>query len=113
MESTNKKGRKKQSKKLNKSLTLSKTKEMVLIFFLATFSSKRNKSPFSFQGDTVDSEYMSELTEEEQEVNIVKPHLKGFVKIDVKYFMPFFTRRFTKQVSQSNSYHMFMYMYCN
>lgn len=76
MESTNKKGRKKQSKKLNKSLTLSKTKEM---------------------GDTVDSEYMSELTEEEQEVNIVKPHLKGFVKIDVKYFMPFFTRRFTKQ----------------
>ena len=54
---------------------------------------------FSFQGDTVDSEYMSELTEEEQEVNVVKPHLKGFVKIDVKYFMPFFTRRFTKQVS--------------
>jgi len=57
-------------------VTLSKTKEM---------------------GDTVDSEYLSELTEEEYEVNFVKPHLKGFVKLDIKYLIPFFTRRFTKQ----------------
>jgi solute carrier family 9 (sodium/hydrogen exchanger), member 8 len=50
------------------------------------------------QGDTVDSEHLSELTEEEYEVNFVKPHLKGFLKFDVKYLIPFLTRRFTKQV---------------
>ncbi|XP_046552177.1 sodium/hydrogen exchanger 8-like [Haliotis rubra] len=48
-------------------------------------------------GDTVDSEHLSELTEEEYEINYVKPHLKGFMKLDVKYLIPFFTRRFTKQ----------------
>ena len=52
-----------------------------------------------FQGETVDSEYLSELTEEEYEVNFVKPHLKGFVKLDIKYLIPFLTRRFTKQAS--------------
>jgi sodium/hydrogen exchanger 8 len=46
----------------------------------------------------VDSEHLSELTEEEYEVNFVKPHLKGFLKLDVKYLIPFFTRRFTKKV---------------
>ena len=50
------------------------------------------------QGETVDSEHLSELTEEEYEVNFVKPHLKGFLKYDAKYFIPFFTRRFTQQV---------------
>ena len=50
------------------------------------------------KGDTVDSEHLSEMTEEEYEVNFVKPHLKGFVKIDAKYLIPFFTRRFTQQV---------------
>ncbi|KAK2156000.1 hypothetical protein LSH36_224g04013 [Paralvinella palmiformis] len=48
-------------------------------------------------GETVDSEHLSELTEEEYEVNYVKPHLKGFVKLDIKYLVPFFTRRLTKQ----------------
>ena len=51
-----------------------------------------------FQGETVDSEHLSELTEEEYEVNYVKPHLKGFMKFDAKYLIPFFTRRFTQQV---------------
>lgn len=60
----------------HREVTLSKTKEM---------------------GETVDSEYLSEMTEEEYEVNFVKPHLKGFVKIDAKYLIPFFTRRFTQQ----------------
>ena len=46
----------------------------------------------------MDSEHLSEMTEEEYEVNFVKPHLKGFVKIDAKYLIPFFTRRFTHQV---------------
>lgn len=47
----------------------------------------------------MDSEHLSEMTEEEYEVNFVKPHLKGFVKVDAKYLIPFFTRRFTQQVS--------------
>ena len=46
----------------------------------------------------MDSEHLSEMTEEEYEVNFAKPHLKGFVKIDAKYLIPFFTRRFTQQV---------------
>lgn len=58
-----------------------------------------------WQGDTVDSEYLSELTEEEYEVNFVKPHLKGFVKLDIKYLIPFFTRRFTKQVRKTRFLH--------
>ncbi|XP_041375472.1 sodium/hydrogen exchanger 8-like [Gigantopelta aegis] len=70
----------KKSKKKKKTtgieISLSKTKEM---------------------GQTVDSEHLSELTEEEYEINYIKPHLKGFLKIDVKYLIPFFTRRFTKQ----------------
>ena len=48
----------------------------------------------------MDSEHLSELTEEEYEVNFVRPHLKGFLKLDVKYLIPFFTRKFTKQVQK-------------
>lgn len=47
----------------------------------------------------MDSEHLSELTEEEYEINFVKTHLRGFLRFDVKYLIPFFTRRFTKQVS--------------
>ncbi|CAL1273566.1 unnamed protein product [Larinioides sclopetarius] len=57
-------------------ISLSKTKEM---------------------GKTIDAEHLSELTEEEYEVNFMKSNLKGFVKLDVKYLIPFFTRRFTHQ----------------
>lgn len=60
----------------DKEVSLSKTREM---------------------GHAVDTEHLSELTEEEYEVNFVKPHLKGFIKYDAKYLVPFFTRRFTQQ----------------
>jgi len=66
--------RKKTSKR--KEVSLSKTKEM---------------------GDAVDTDHLSELTEEEYEVNYIKPHLKGFMKLDAKYIIPFLTRRFTQQ----------------
>lgn len=67
---------KRKKKKRDKEVSMSKTKEL---------------------GETVDSEHLSELTEEEYEVNFVKPHLKGFMKVDAKYLIPFFTRRFTQQ----------------
>ncbi|KAK7492261.1 hypothetical protein BaRGS_00016558 [Batillaria attramentaria] len=67
---------KRKKKKRDKEVSMSKTKEL---------------------GETVDSEHLSELTEEEYEVNFVKHHLKGFLKLDVKYLIPFFTRRFTQQ----------------
>ena len=54
-----------------------------------------------YQGEALDTDHLSELTEEEYEVNFVKPHLKGFMKIDVKYLIPFLTRRFTQQVHTS------------
>ena len=52
----------------------------------------------SIQCETVDTDHLSELTEEEYEIHYVKPHQKGFLKFDAKYLVPFFTRRFTKQV---------------
>lgn len=48
-------------------------------------------------GHAVDTEHLSELTEEEYEVNFAQGNLTGFLKLDVKYFIPFFTRRFTQQ----------------
>jgi len=60
----------------SRELSLSKTKEM---------------------GTAIDAEHLSELTEEEYEVNFIRPHMKGFIKYDVKYLIPFFTRRFTQQ----------------
>jgi sodium/hydrogen exchanger 8 len=57
-------------------ITLSKTKEM---------------------GQTIEAEHLSELTESEYEVNFLRTNLTGFVRFDIKYLMPFFTRRFTEQ----------------
>lgn len=51
-------------------------------------------------GQAIDAEHLSELTEEEYEVNFIKPHLKGFIKYDAKFLIPFFTRRFTQQELQ-------------
>lgn len=48
-------------------------------------------------GQAIDSEHLSELTEEE-EVNFADSKLGGFARLDRKYFTPFFTRRFTNQV---------------
>ncbi|EEB14361.1 sodium/hydrogen exchanger, putative [Pediculus humanus corporis] len=47
-------------------------------------------------GQTIDSEHLSQ-TEEELEVNFFQSRIKGFAKLDYKYFRPFFTRRFTQQ----------------
>ncbi|KAI1297202.1 Sodium/hydrogen exchanger 8 [Halotydeus destructor] len=67
-------GKKRKSK--SRSITLSKTKEM---------------------GQAIEAEHLSELTEEEFEVNFLRTNLTGFLKFDVRYLMPFFTRRFTEQ----------------
>ncbi|XP_013381445.1 sodium/hydrogen exchanger 8 isoform X2 [Lingula anatina] len=70
------KAEKRKKTKPGRELNLSKTKEM---------------------GDTIDTDHLSELTDMEDEVNYVKPHLKGFMKIDAKYLVPFLTRRLTKE----------------
>jgi sodium/hydrogen exchanger 8 len=48
-------------------------------------------------GQAIEADHLSELTEEEYEVNFLRTNLTGFVKFDIKYLMPFFTRRFTAQ----------------
>ena len=48
----------------------------------------------------MDSEHLSELTEEEREISFARPNVKGFMKLDAKYLKPFFTRRFTQQVRE-------------
>ncbi|XP_068896554.1 sodium/hydrogen exchanger 8 isoform X2 [Tenebrio molitor] len=60
-------------------------------------------------GQALDSEHLSETTEGEMEVSFVSDRIKGFAKYDLKYFIPFFTRRFTQQHSSSlcNSYFLF------
>ncbi|XP_058815487.1 sodium/hydrogen exchanger 8 [Topomyia yanbarensis] len=47
-------------------------------------------------GQAIDSEHLSELTEEE-EVSFTQSKLVGFARLDRKFFIPFFTRRFTHQ----------------
>jgi len=37
------------------------------------------------------------MMEDEIESNFFQKNLSGFVKLDVKYLIPFFTRRFTEQ----------------
>ncbi|XP_065224121.1 sodium/hydrogen exchanger 8 isoform X1 [Planococcus citri] len=70
-------GRKTSRKKFRgKAISLSKTKEW---------------------GQAIDSEHLSEYTEEELEVNFNQSRISGFAKWDIKYFTPFFTRRFTQQ----------------
>ncbi|XP_017762709.1 PREDICTED: sodium/hydrogen exchanger 8 isoform X2 [Eufriesea mexicana] len=48
-------------------------------------------------GQTIDSEHLSELTEEEIEVSFLQSRIRGFARWDLKFFIPFFTRRFTQQ----------------
>lgn len=67
-------------KKKEKVLSLSKTREW---------------------GQAIDSEHLSELTEEE-EVSFTQSKLVGFARLDRKYFTPFFTRRFTHQVCDTD-----------
>lgn len=62
-------------RKKSKSVSLSKTREW---------------------GQAIDSEHLSELTEEE-EIGFATTRIAGFGRLDRKYFIPFFTRRFTTQ----------------
>ncbi|XP_045741903.1 sodium/hydrogen exchanger 8 isoform X4 [Mirounga angustirostris] len=49
-------------------------------------------------GNTIESEHLSELTEEEYEAHYIRRQdLKGFVWLDAKYLNPFFTRRLTQE----------------
>ncbi|XP_059613422.1 sodium/hydrogen exchanger 8 [Phlebotomus argentipes] len=64
-------------------------------------SRRRRDVPISLSktrewGQAIDSEHLSELTEEE-EVAFSKTRLGGFARMDRKYLTPFFTRRFTTQ----------------
>lgn len=34
------------------------------------------------------------------EVNFIQSRISGFAKLDIKYFIPFFTRRFTQEVNK-------------
>nr|CAG4651711.1 EOG090X03SL [Triops cancriformis] len=45
----------------------------------------------------VESEPLSEMTEEEIDVSIANHRLKGFTKFDMRYLVPFFTHRFSQQ----------------
>lgn len=51
------------------------------------------------QGNAIESEHLSELTEEEYEAHYIRRQdLKGFMWLDAKYLNPFFTRRLTQEV---------------
>lgn len=57
-----------------------------------------NLSKTEKMGDTIESEHLSELTEEEYEAQIYqRQDLKGFMWLDAKYLNPFFTRRLTQE----------------
>ncbi|NXD20856.1 SL9A8 protein, partial [Spelaeornis formosus] len=64
---------------------------------------KRNKKDVNLSktekmGNTIESEHLSELTEEEYEAQYIKrQNLKGFMRLDVEYLNPFFTRRLTQE----------------
>ncbi|XP_078275143.1 sodium/hydrogen exchanger 8 [Rhinoraja longicauda] len=64
---------------------------------------RRNKKDITLSktekmGNTIESEHLSELTEEEYEAHYIKRQdLKGFMWLDAKYLNPFFTRRLTPE----------------
>nr|CAH7758296.1 unnamed protein product [Callosobruchus chinensis] len=76
MQATKNPSRRLKKRKKDREVTLSKTREW---------------------GQALDSEHLSETTEGEMEVTFTSDRIKGFVKYDLKYFIPFFTRRFTQQ----------------
>lgn len=76
MQATKNPSRRLRKKKKDREVTLSKTREW---------------------GQAIDSEHLSETTEGEMEVSFISSRIKGFAKYDLKYFIPFFTRRFTQQ----------------
>ncbi|XP_067227077.1 sodium/hydrogen exchanger 8 isoform X2 [Chanodichthys erythropterus] len=57
-----------------------------------------NLSKTQKMGNAIESEHLSELTEEEYEAQIYqRQDLKGFLWLDAKYLNPFFTRRLTQE----------------
>ncbi|MGH0148138.1 UNVERIFIED_CONTAM: hypothetical protein FKN15_023290 [Acipenser sinensis] len=66
-------------------------------------SSRKNKKDINLSktekmGNTIESEHLSELTEEEYDAQFIQQHdLKGFMWLDAKYLNPFFTRRLTQE----------------
>lgn len=78
MQATKNPAKRQKKRKRDREVTLSKTREW---------------------GQALDSEHLSETTEGEMEVSFVSARIKGFAKYDLKYLIPFFTRRFTQQVS--------------
>nr|XP_015220401.1 PREDICTED: sodium/hydrogen exchanger 8 [Lepisosteus oculatus] len=57
-----------------------------------------NLSKTEKMGNTIESEHLSELTEEEYEAQLVqRQDLKGFMWLDARYLNPFFTRRLTQE----------------
>ncbi|KAG3263455.1 sodium/hydrogen exchanger 8 isoform X1 [Marmota monax] len=57
-----------------------------------------NLSKTEKMGNTIESEHLSELTEEEYEAHYIRRQdLKGFMWLDAKYLNPFFTRRLTQE----------------
>ncbi|XP_059397008.1 sodium/hydrogen exchanger 8 isoform X1 [Carassius carassius] len=57
-----------------------------------------NLSKTEKMGNAIESEHLSELTEEEYEAHIYqRQDLKGFLWLDAKYLNPFFTRRLTQE----------------
>ncbi|CAM4626509.1 unnamed protein product [Lepidochelys olivacea] len=57
-----------------------------------------NLSKTEKMGNTIESEHLSELTEEEYEAHYIKRQdLKGFMWLDARYLNPFFTRRLTQE----------------
>ncbi|KAL7298784.1 hypothetical protein TKK_0008528 [Trichogramma kaykai] len=62
-------------KRREKGISLSKTREL---------------------GQAIDSEHL-ELAEDEIDVSFLQSRIRGFARWDLKFFIPFFTRRFTQQ----------------
>jgi len=85
LESKGSSGRNRRRRK--KSITMSKTSEF---------------------GSAIDSEHLSELTEEELEQSFAegRTHLKGFLYWDYKFFRPFFIRKFTQQELKDGKSHV-------
>ena len=52
---------------------------------------------FTPQGKAVDAD---QLTDDEWRISSRKA-LKGFTRLDARYFIPFFTRKFTRQVRKN------------
>merc|ERR1719232_2079747 len=92
---------------------------MPLMKYLERRTSGRNRrrrkkditmSKTSEFGAAIDSEHLSELTEEELETSLHyaegKAHLQGFMYWDYKFFRPFFIRKFSQQELKDGKSHV-------